>query len=148
MRRHLVSLLMVAAAIAGAACDESLSKIAGPTPSLEPTFASIQREIFETPDSAGRPNCTRCHNAAGRAFAGGLSLEHDIAYDSLVNVASRGKARATRVIPLDPDNSYLVQKVEGRAGIVGLRMPFNGPYLSDGQVLILKRWIEIGAPRN
>ena len=37
---------------------------------------------------------------------------------------------------------------EGLPGIVGVRMPFNGPYLSDGQILIIKRWIETGAPRN
>ena len=62
---------------------------------------------------------------------------------------SRLKPGAIRVIPGDPDNSYLVHKVEGRPGIVGLRMPFSGPpFLSDGQILILKRWIELGAPRN
>lgn len=36
-------------ALAGAAvtaCDESLSKLAGPTPNLEPTFSSIQRDIM------------------------------------------------------------------------------------------------------
>jgi hypothetical protein len=42
-----------------------------------------------------------------------------------------------------------VQKVEGRAGITGQRMPFNGgPYLTSGQILILRRWIELGASRN
>ena len=59
------------------------------------------------------------------------------------------KAGAVRVIPGDPENSYIVHKVEGRPGIVGRRMPFSGePFLSAGQVLILKRWIELGAPRN
>jgi hypothetical protein len=53
------------------------------------------------------------------------------------------------VIPGDPENSYLVHKVEGRPGIVGVRMPTVGPpYLTDGQILILKRWIANGAPRN
>jgi hypothetical protein len=52
------------------------------------------------------------------------------------------------VIPGDPDNSYIIHKVEGLSDIVGARMPFNGPYLSSGQILILRRWIEIGAPRN
>jgi hypothetical protein len=66
-----------------------------------------------------------------------------------VNVASRGKAGAIRVIPGDPDNSYLVKKLEGSAGISGRRMPFSGPpYLTDGQILILRRWIALGAPRN
>jgi hypothetical protein len=63
-------------------------------------------------------------------------------------VAARGKAGATRVQPGDPENSYLVHKVEGRAGISGVRMPFNGTALTDGQILVIKRWIELGAPNN
>ena len=40
-----------------------------------------------------------------------------------------------RVIAGDPENSYLIHKLEGRTGIVGVRMPFNGgPYLTDGQI--------------
>jgi hypothetical protein len=141
--------VLIAATAAFAACDEKLSSIAGPTPNLEPTFASIQKEIFETTDVAGRVACTGCHTSTGRAPAGGMNLNHDVAYDSLVNIGSRLKPGAVRVIPGDPENSYIVQKVEGRSGIVGLRMPFSGPpFLSDGQILILKRWIELGAPRN
>ena len=148
-RRVLCLTLLIAATAAFAACDETLSSIAGPTPNLEPTFASLQSEIFENPDIAGRVACISCHTSTGRVPAGGLNLNHDVAYDSLVNVTSRLKPGAVRVIPGDPDNSYIVQKVEGRSGIVGLRMPFSGPpFLSDGQILILKRWIELGAPRN
>lgn len=149
MVRRLLCLTMLLAASAAAACDEKLSSIAGPTPNLEPTFASIQKEIFETTDSAGRIACTNCHTSTGRNPSGGLNLNHDVAYDSLVNVASRGKPTAIRVIPGDPENSYIVQKVEGSSGIVGRRMPFAGePFLTAGQTLILRRWIEIGAPRN
>jgi hypothetical protein len=90
-----------------------------------------------------------CHTNVGRNPAGGLNLVHDLAYDQLVNVQSRGKAGAMRVVPGDPENSYLVHKLEGRGGIVGRQMPFNGPpFLTEGQILILKRWIAIGAPRN
>jgi len=130
-------------------CDEKLSSLAGPTPSLEPTFASIQSEVFEKTDSAGRAACVNCHTSTGRNPSGGMDLNHGVAYDSLVNVPSRGKPGATRVIPGDPENSYIVHKIEGLSDIVGRRMPFSGPpYLSDGQILILKRWIAIGAPRN
>jgi hypothetical protein len=128
MRQHLHALVLCVAAVAATACDESLSKVAGPTPNLEPSFSTIQRDIFEAPDSSGRPNCNKCHNAAGRLFTAGLSLDHDVAYSSLVNVASTRKAGATRVIPGDPENSYLVHKIEGRPGIVGQRMPFSGPF--------------------
>jgi hypothetical protein len=135
--------------LAGVACDESLSSLAGPTPQLEPTFSSIQAQIFESSDSAGRRACISCHTNVGRSPSAGLMLTHDVAYDQIVSVASTRKAGAIRVIPGDPDNSYLVHKVEGLPDIVGVRMPFSGPpYLTDGQILILKRWIALGAPRN
>ena len=130
------------------ACDESLSTLAGPTPNFEATFASIQSEVFETSDSSGRSACVTCHTNVGRNPSAGLNLTHDVAYE-LVNVPSRNKPGAIRVVPSDPENGYLIHKIEGRSGIVGNRMPNNGPpFLTAGQVLILKRWIEIGAPRN
>jgi hypothetical protein len=147
--RLLYITVLLAALGAVTACDEKLSSIAGPTPNLEPTFASIQKEIFETTDSAGRLACTGCHTSTGHNPSGGMNLNHDVAYDNLVNVPSRGKPGAIRVIPGDPENSYIVHKVEGLPDIAGRRMPFSGaPFLTDGQILILKRWIEIGAPRN
>jgi hypothetical protein len=149
LKRVFLTVGLCVAAAALAACDEKLSTIAGPTPGLEPTFASIQQNIFETTDSAGRQACTTCHTSTGRNPSGGVNLNHDVAYDQLVNAPVRGKAGSVRVIPGDPDSSYLVQKLEGRADIVGRRMPFNGPpYLTDGQILIIRRWIAIGAPRN
>ena len=136
-------------AAAATACDENLSTLAGPTPNLEPTFASIQSEIFETTDSAGRAACTNCHTNVGRIPAGGLNLTHDVAYDQLVNVPSRNKPGAIRVVPGDPESSYLIHKVEGRGRHCRAPMPINGPpFLTDGQIQIIERWIEIGAPRN
>ena len=147
--RILLVICVTAAGFAAAACDEKLSKLAGPTPNLEPTFASVQSQIFETTDSAGRAACTNCHTNIGRNPAGGMNLLHDLAYEQIVNVPSRGKPTAIRIIPGDPDNSYLVHKIEGLPDIVGIRMPFGtGPFLTDGQIAILKRWIAIGAPRN
>jgi hypothetical protein len=50
------------------------------------------------------------------------------------------------VVPNDPDNSYLLAKLEGRLDIVGQRMPrTSGPFLTDGQISIIRRWIELGA---
>lgn len=142
-------ILLILVVAFGASCDESLSKLAGPTPNLAPTFASIQREIFETTDSAGRTACVTCHTNVGRNPSGGFNLANAVAYDQIVNVPSNRKAGAFRIIPGDPNNSYLVQKIEGRPGILGNRMPNNGPpYLTDGQIFILKRWIAIGAPRD
>jgi len=147
--RTITTALLLVTCIAFVACDQKLSTLAGPTPNLEPTFSSVQTQIFETTDVAGRQACTNCHTNVGRNPSGGLNLLHALAYDQIVNVASARKPGAIRVIPGDPDNSYLVQKIEGRTGIVGVRMPISGPpFLTDGQILILRRWIALGAPRD
>ena len=149
-RSHFSLWVVLLVAFGSLACDEKLSDLAGPSPNLEPTFSSVQREIFEARDAAGRAACTECHtDAGGRTPSGGLNLRHEIAFASLVGVASRGKAGAVRVIPGDADDSYIVQKLEGRPGIVGERMPrTGGPYLTQGQMTILKRWIATGATND
>src|SRR6478735_6476826 len=105
----LSNLCAAAAIVCGAAvfsaCDESLSSLAGPTPNLEPTFSSIQQNIFETTDSAGRTACVTCHTNTGRTPSGGLNLNHDNAYDQLVNAGSVERAGAKRVAPGDSANS-------------------------------------------
>jgi len=146
---RLTRAVLMAACLGGAAgCDEALSDLTGPTRNLQPTFSSIQKEIFDTTDSSGRRACTQCHNAVGSRF-NGLDLTGAVSHANLVGVASRFKPGAVRVIAGDPENSYLVHKLEGRAGIVGVRMPLVGPpYLTDGQILVIKRWIALGAPNN
>ena len=149
MRRSRQLFLAITLAIGTTACDESLSSITGPTPGLEPTFSSIQQNIFENSDSSGRSACITCHTNVGRPPVGGLVLLHDVAYDQLVNVFSNEVPSLKRVAPGNPDGSYMIHKLEGRAGIVGRRMPFNGPpYLTDGQIQDIKRWNELGAQRN
>lgn len=150
MRTTLCAAALVGwAALAATGCDESLSQLAGPSPALEPTFSTIQSNIFEAPDAAGRAACVTCHTNAVHAPSGGLNLLHDAAYDQLVNVPSHEKPALRRVVPGDPDSSYIVHKLEGRPGIIGRQMPYSGPpYLTSGQLVIIRRWIEIGAPRN
>jgi hypothetical protein len=138
--------VIVIAVLASSACDETLRDVAGPTPNLQPTFSSIQREIFNARDSSGRAACIECHNAVGREFAAGMSLAAGVAYSELVNRASRDNPGAIRVIPGDPERSYLIHKLEGRPTIVGERMPRGaGPYLTPGQISVIRRWIELGA---
>jgi hypothetical protein len=141
-----LAITLLAIGVGSVGCDESLPSITGPTPDLVPTFDSIQSEIFENGDSSGRVACTSCHNAIGSVFNGsGLNLTNAVAYANLVGVASRNKPGAVRVIAGDAENSYLIHKLEGRAGIVGARMPLTPPSLTDGQILVIRRWIELGA---
>ena len=130
-------------------CDERLSDLAGPTPNLQPTLASIQREIFNVTDSTGRLACTQCHSNIGRTPSSGLSLLEGQSFQSLVAQPSRGKSGATLVVPGDPENSYIIKKLEGAADIAGVRMPRgNGPFLSAGQISIIRRWIALGAKND
>lgn len=146
--RHVLGgALLGLAALTGVACDEKLSTITGPTPNLSVTFASIQRDIFSAPDSSGRPACTSCHSDQFARFNGGLSLQTN-AFANLVNAPVLGKRGAVRVVPGDADASYLIQKLEGRGSIVGGRMPLGGPYLSAGQIAVIRRWIELGAQND
>ena len=148
-RASAVAVLVALAGLA-VACDEKLSDLTGPTPNLAVTFSSIQDNIFNLTDSAGRAGCINCHtNAGGRAPASGMNLATGFSYNDLVNRSSVAKPGAIRVIPGDPDNSYLVQKIEGTPGIVGMRMPrTGGPYLTPGQITVIRRWIAEGAKNN
>ena len=149
MHRRVCAAGVLALSICVSSCDEPLSDITGPTPLLDVKFSSIQQQIFENSDSSGRSACVQCHNATGQLFAGRLNLEHGVAYDNLINVEARNKAGATRVIPGDADNSYLIRKLAGGPDIFGLRMPNNGPpYLTDGQIAVIRRWIEAGAAND
>jgi hypothetical protein len=147
--RVLAASVAVTIAISLAACDESLSSLTGPTPNLEPTFTSIQREIFDTTDASGRQACTGCHTAAGRVPPAGLNLTSGNSYAALVSAPSTERPTLRRVAPGDPDGSYFVRKLEGGPDIAGVRMPRGtGPYLTSGQMLVIRRWIAQGAPNN
>jgi len=149
MREHAVRLTFGIAFLAGVAtmaagCSSSSSPTpSSPTPTSSVTFSQqIQVQILT-------PACTSCHTDEGRTPSGGLNLKSGSAFANLVGVASTGKPGAVRVIAGNPSGSYLVQKLEGAADIVGLRMPRNGPpFLTDAQVALIRLWIQNGAPNN
>ena len=149
MQRASAVACVVVTVLLASGCDEKLSDLAGPTPGLSVSFASIERDIFNSTDSAGRASCVGCHTNVGRTPASGLNLVPGAAYAQIVNRASVAKAGAVLVIPGNPDGSYLVQKLEGAQGIVGQRMPrTGGPYLTPGQMMVIRRWIQEGAQNN
>jgi mono/diheme cytochrome c family protein len=137
--------IALSASLIAAACgSDSASTPSSPTTTpTGPSFSvQIQQQILT-------PACVPCHTDEGRTPSSGLNLKSGTAYSQLVNVASVGKVGAVRVIPGNPSGSYMVQKLEGAADIVGLRMPRNGPpYLTDAQVALIRQWIQNGAPNN
>jgi hypothetical protein len=50
--------------------------------------------------------------------------------------------------PGDPDNSYLVRKVQGSAGISGVRMPDLRTPLTQAQIDAIRSWVTAGALNN
>ena len=141
MRRVLwlaISATLLGCAGDGEGLDENgRPEDSGPLP-LVPTFASIQQNVFT-------PICARCH--AGAAAPTGLRLDEGFSYAMIVNVASVEVPGLRRVRPGDPDLSYLVQKIEGRAA-VGQRMPLNSPPLPQATIDVIKQWIRDGAQRS
>jgi hypothetical protein len=148
-RHLLLPAVLLLAAVGATACDEKLQNVTGPSSNLQPTFSSIQSEIFDKAGANGSQACTACHTNVGRTPAGNLNLVAGSSYGSLVSVASGQAPSLLYVKPGDPDNSYLVHKLEGAPGIVGKQMPRNGPpYLTSGEILVIRRWIALGAKND
>jgi hypothetical protein len=108
---------------------------------LEPTLSSIQANIFDL-------NCAlpSCHAAPNPQL--GQDLSAGQARASIVNVRSVEVANLFRVAPGDPENSYLVWKIEGRAGIGGVRMPSGRAPLTAEEIAVIRQWIADGAQDN
>jgi len=106
------------------------------------TLTQLQTTIFG-------PVCSSCHDGVGTTLPGSQNLTSAAnSFAALVNVASSEVPALKKVKPNDPANSYLVQKVEGAAGIVGSQMPKGGPPLSQAQIDQIKSWISAGALNN
>ena len=88
--------------------------------------------------------CTNSYCHGGPTNASGLGLEDG--YASLVNVGSVGAPGEVRVIPGDPDGSYLIHKIEGTAS-AGNAMPPIGDVSSD-DIAALRAWIAAGAAES
>ena len=59
--------------------------------------------------------------------------------------------RATAAVePWEADAAWrcLIHKIDGRAGIVGSRMPQVPPFLSAEQIDVIRSWIATGAANN
>jgi hypothetical protein len=102
---------------------------------LQPNFDSIQANIFE-------PLCEHCHAGANAPAA--LRLDAANSYAMLVGVASVERPAVLRVAAGDPNNSYLIQKLEGTAAI-GERMPAGLPAVPQADINVVRQWITDGA---
>lgn len=111
-----------------------------PPPPVVPSFATeIEPVLNNTCGLSG------CHAAPFPNL--GLILKTGEAYGLLVNTPSGEVPSLMRVLPGDPDNSYIVQKLEGTAA-KGAQMPRGGPPMSPEFIATVRQWIAAGAPNN
>src|SRR6266481_7202284 len=100
-------------------------------------FQSIQANVFT-------PICSVCH--IGASAPEGLQLDAAHSYNLLVGVPSAEEPSLLRVKPGDPDNSYMVHKIEGLNGITGGQMPLGETPLPQATIDAIRQWITNGAP--
>ena len=108
-----------------------------------PTLDEIQAAVFG-------PTCATagCHSGGGGDLPTVMDLTSaQASFDNLVNIASLEVPALLRVMPGDPDNSYLIQKLEGTAA-EGDRMPLDSSEpLDPATIAAIRQWIADGAPR-
>lgn len=148
--RAAVATLALALAACGAGTGEGLDQngqplggggggnLAPPVQGLAPTLNSIQTNVFSV-------NCAvpGCHG--GASAQQGLRLDPGFSYANLINVASPRDANLIRVIPFNPDGSFLIRKLEGTQPLLGDPMPQGGPYLPQATIDVIREWIANGA---
>ena len=89
------------------------------------------------------PSCATAGCHAGGAPAAGLNLDAANSYMMLVGIVSNQDANFQRVLPGDPDASYLIQKMEGTAAVGGIMPPGTG--LPQTTIDVIRQWITDGA---
>ena len=78
-----------------------------------------------------------------------IQQAHELLKKREISSQELTKAVLDRIEPNDPDNSYLVRKIEGGPGISGGRMPAGGaPPLDPSVIQIVRDWVSAGAPNN
>ena len=140
---HLLPVLLVTSFVAAcsAGSGEGLSVSGRPLDEggdipLAATLESIQVNVFDA-------SCTVCHSGAAAPL--GLRLDAGNSFTNLVGVPSAQVGSLLRVDPGDPDNSYLVRKLEGTAS-EGQLMPLGGPPIPQATIDFVRQWISDGAP--
>jgi hypothetical protein len=106
-------------------------------------FSAVQENIFSSSCAV-----SGCHR--GSAAPEGLDLSAGSAHDNLVGVSSEQKPNLLRVDPNNPDDSYLIIKLEGgdRMAEGTAQMPRGRQPLSEDQISTIRAWISAGAPRE
>src|SRR5258706_4545579 len=110
--------LLAAALLTLAACGAGSGDNTPPA-GLQPTLASIQDNVFTVTCAV-----SNCHGGAGAQF--GLRLDPGFSAGNLINVPSPRDPNLIRVVPGDPDASFLIHNLHGWP-THGNPLPLSGP---------------------
>ena len=132
--RSVLPLLII---LAVAACGSDSGDPTGPD-TLMATLSGIQAQNF---DRACSP-----HHGPGSGPAE-PDLSPGQSFSNLVDVRS-AQVGLNRVTPGDAENSFLVHKIEGRAGIAGNRMANAANPLTAAETAAIGAWINAKARNN
>ena len=107
---------------------------------IEASLASIQDSLF-----SGTCQNSRCHDCCWNAAE--LDLSRGKSYQELVGVPSMQDPSVMLVKPGDPDNSYLIWKLEGHPDMRGALMPIwsTDATLDKRVIQVIRDWIAAGA---
>ena len=106
----------------------------------DPTLDDIQINVF-TPSCA----LSFCH---GAALSGNLDLRDGAAYSNIVGVPSAEFPIWNRITPFNPDESFLICKLEACPSMVGQQMPLIGGPLPQEVIDVIRAWVNRGAPET
>lgn len=111
------------------------------------SFASDIQPIFTA-------NCAfaGCHGNTNTQPTGKpMELTAGQAYANIVSVSAFELAAMNRIEPGDPDDSYLIHKIQGTQASVGgsgSQMPLGGTPLDAATIQLIRMWVEQGANDN
>ncbi len=173
MTKHLGGLALAGSVLA-TACGTPPSGTDAGTTTVQPTFSSINQNIFQVSCSV-----MPCHTAQSNSLAGYLDLSSANAYTNLLGANGKGApipplavsmaaeaadagqastldgelvasdAGMLLVDPGNPGNSFLLLKVEPNLpSQYGLQMPQVGALLTQPELDAIGEWIDGGAPNN
>jgi hypothetical protein len=91
--------------------------------------------------------CSNCHVDHGGSPMGDLDLDPEFSYDNLVNGPSNEQPGRFLVVPGQPLDSVLFEKINCEVPNFGMRMPRGRAPLPLTEQALIFDWIMLGAPR-
>lgn len=139
--RTLFLVLALSPFLGGCFSDDPTDPSDGP-----PSFAEDIQPIF-----SGSCAFSGCHGSNANPPQKPMELTAGQAYDNIVGVSSAELPSMLRIAPGEPDQSYLIHKIQGTQNSVGGsgdRMPLGMAPLAQSTIDLIRRWVEEGASRN